>query len=174
MNLRFKIPFDRSTYIVQSKLVIRISCEKLLKKRNWSILLGSFFILLGALILLGGGDVGLVYVILGLVAYLDAYIKNEKFKTYRNKVLDAVLYDLDNDLSISDYGILDFSEEYLTFENSYLCNRTRWKDFEEFKFTRSNLFLVVEKESGFIYVIGKEEIGKNDFKRITEFVKSKT
>ena len=171
--MKFEIPFNKEIYLNQIKLIIPLTYSDYYKKVKESLIVGLISIGLGIFIIMGKSSLGYLFITLGIVSSINSYIK---FKEYRNlkKIHLTIIEEKLSETSISlENGIIEFNEVYLTYIDKTQSRQLNWAEFDGYKIIKSNLLLVLDQKKGDIMVIGEDEIGSENFKKIIEFVKTK-
>jgi len=171
--LNFKLPFDKKTYLQQTQLGIPIIHSELIRRRRNSLISGLFFTALGTTILFRKGDIGVIFVLIGVISFFDCYLKNQKYTEFKNNIMSATKNHLKNDQYVPQFGVFDFNDDYVIYMDEIMCSKTKWSEFEDYKLVKSNLFLIRKKVDGDMLVLGKNEIGEMNFIKLIELTKSK-
>jgi hypothetical protein len=171
--LKFKIPFDKKTYLNQVKLLIPIVYSDLKRRITSALIFGITLLILGLAMVFSGTNLGFVFIITGVILLINSYLNTKKYKTNRETYLNLVEQNLIEKLTDYEYGIFEFNDDNLTFSNKTQNRIFKWTEFQDYKIIERNLFLVLDKYKGEIYVIGEKEINNTNFKKVIEFVKSR-
>lgn len=171
--MKFKIPFEKETYLNQVKLIIPIVYSDLKRRINNALTFGIILLILGLTVVLSGADIGYIFIIIGIILLINSYLNNKKYKTNRETYLNLVEKNLAEKLADYEYGIFEFNNENLTFSDNTQNQIFKWSEFQDYKVIDRNLFLVLDKYKGEIYAIGEKEINNMNFKKVIEFVEKR-
>lgn len=138
-----------------------------LKNSNY---LGFAFVFIGVLTVLGKGNIGYLFILVGLInliSYYRFYFKQKKVtRKYEAEKLEII-----NLFTENPKAIFEFSEEGLNF-SYYAENLTvNWNEFLTFIEKDENMFLITKTFHPF--AIGKSEVGSEVYNQIINFVESK-
>ncbi len=110
---------------------------------------------------------------MGVFYLVKAYPKFELYKklksTYFEKIKEKVA-EVESDFGI---GIFEFKDDSIGYADKNITRDIKWTEFKEYKVIESNLIMPLEPEKGDIIIIGKSEVGNENFQKIVEFVKTK-
>jgi hypothetical protein len=171
--LKFEIPFKSDIYLNQTELIIPFIYKPYLKDARESLIVGLISTLIGISIIIGKSYLGIVFIILGVFYVVKAYPKfqlyNKLKSTYFEKIKEKVA-EVESDFG---NGIFEFKDESIKYVDKNITRDIKWTEFKGFKVMDSNLIMPLESEKGDIMIIGENEVGNEDFKKIVEFVKTK-
>ncbi|MEW7292859.1 hypothetical protein [Aquimarina sp. 2304DJ70-9] len=170
--MKYQIPFDEKLYIEQTKLTFPYIFPKEYKKMKESLIISCICFILGLSILIGGSELSTLFFVIGIFAIFDLYFKNEKYTGLKNDYTRN-LKSLFKENEVTTTGIFELNDHCLRYSNDYLCNWTNWEDFQKYKIVKSNLLLIQKENYGEVFVIGKSEVGEEDFQNILNFVHEK-
>ena len=172
-KLKFKIPFDKETYLNQVKLIIPIVYSDLNRRIKNALTFGIVLLILGLVIIFSGIKTGFVFIIIGIILLVNSYLNNKKYKTNSETYLNLVEKNLVGKLTDYEYGTFEFYDDNLTFSDKTQNRSFKWSEFQDYKIIDRNLFLILDKYKGEIYAIGEKEINNTNFKKVIEFVEKR-
>ncbi|CAL2092820.1 hypothetical protein [Tenacibaculum sp. 190524A05c] len=173
IQLRFTIPFNRDIYLHQVKLILPLAYKKYFKEGRETLLVGLISTLIGILILMDKSYLGNVFIVLGFVFIIKAYLRFQLYYKLKNESFENVRQQINEGEFDSTTGIFEFNDDTIIYIYNDTKTETDWKDFKKFKIIDSNLLLVLNQEEANIMAIGENEIGKENFSKLIDFVKSK-
>lgn len=171
--MKFKIPFDKETYLYQVKLIIPIVYSDLKRRINNALTLGIILLILGLSIVFSGTDMGFVFIVIGIILLINSFLNNRKYIANKETYLKLVERNLAEKLTDYEYGTFEFNDENLIFSDNTKNVSFKWSEFQDYKIIDRNLFLVLDKYKGEIYAIGEKEINNTNFKKVIEFVEKR-
>ena len=171
--MKFKIPFNKETYLNQVKLIIPIVYSDLYNRIKTTLTSGIILFIIGLTIVLTGTKSGFVLIIIGIILLVNSYLNNKKYKTNSETYLNLVKKNLVEKLTDYEYGTFDFNDDKLTFSDKTKNRSFKWSEFQDYKIIDRNLFLILDKYKGEIYAIGEKEVNNTNFKKIIEFVEKR-
>ncbi|QNK78197.1 hypothetical protein H7F37_03700 [Winogradskyella sp. PAMC22761] len=171
--MKFEIPFNSDIYLNQTELTIPLIYKPYLKDARESLIVGLISTLIGISIIMGKSYLGIVFIVLGIFYIVKAYPKfqlyNKLKSTYFEKIKEKVA-EVESDFG---NGIFEFKDESIKYVDKNITRDIKWTEFKGFKIKESNLLMLLEPEKGDIMIIGENEIGSENFKKIVELVKTK-
>ncbi|QNK78161.1 hypothetical protein H7F37_03505 [Winogradskyella sp. PAMC22761] len=171
--MKFEIPFNSDIYLNQTELIIPLIYKPYLKDARESLIVGLISTLIGISIIMGKSYLGIVFIVLGIFYIVKAYPKfqlyNKLKSTYFEKIKEKVA-EVESDFG---NGIFEFKDESIKYVDKNITRDIKWTEFKGFKIKESNLLMLLEPEKGDIMIIGENEIGSENFKKIVELVKTK-
>ena len=171
--MRYKIPFDLELYYKQTEITLPFVFSKAYAKRKEIIIWSIVFLVLGISILIGGNNIGALFLVFSAIAGSNLFWNNDKYIELKNDYMTRLKEYLEEENKIPEYGVFELKEDCLIFIDNFSTTETKWEDFQEYKIVKSSLLLMRNSEQGDIMVIGESEIGELDFQKVTTFVKRK-
>ena len=171
--MKFEIPFKSEIYLNQIQLMVPIIYKYYFKDAKETLIVGILSSLLGVFIILGKSYLGIVFIVLGVYFIFKSFPKFKLYNTLKKTHLKITQEKLSENQSDFGNGIFEFNESSLKYIDKLQTRDIKWNEFKNFKIVESNLFLILDQEKGDIMAIGEDEIGKESFEKMIEFVKIK-
>ena len=171
--MKFEIPFKSDIFLDQTELIIPLIYKAYLKDARESLIVGLTSTLIGVSIIIGKSYLGIVFIVLGVFFIIKSY---PKFKLYNNLKINHLKKTKEKVTEMESNfgnGIFEFKEESIKYVDKNTKRDIKWTDFKGFKVKESNLLMILEPDKGDIMIIGKNEVGGENFEKIIEFVKTK-
>lgn len=171
--MKYKIPFDLELFYKQTEITLPYVFSKAYAKRKEIIIWALVFFVLGISILIGGNNIGALFLAFSAIACFNLFWNNDKYVELKKDYMTRLKEYFKEKNKIPEYGIFEFKEDFLVFTDDFSQTSTKWENFQEFRIVKSSLLLMRDSEQGDIMVIGESEIGKLEFQKVTSFVKRK-
>lgn len=171
--MKYKIPFDLDLFYRQTEITLPYVFSKAYAKRKEIIIWSIVFLVLGISILIGGNNIGALFLAFSAIACFNLFWNNDKYVELKNDYISRLKTYLEEENKIPEYGVFEFKEDFLIFTDNFSQTETKWENFQEYKIVKSSLLLMRNSEQGDIMVIGESEIGKLEFQKVITFVKRK-
>lgn len=171
--MKYKIPFDLELFYKQTEITLRYVFSKAYAKRKEIIIWAIVFLILGISILIGGNNIGALFLAFSAIACFNLFWKNDKYLELKNDYMSRLKAYFGEENKIPEYGVFEFKEDFVIFTDNFSQTETKWENFQEYKIVKSSLLLMRDSEQGDIMVIGESEIGKEEFQKVITFVKRK-
>ncbi len=169
--MKFELPFEENLYREQVKLTFKIAWEKYLSETKKTGIIALILIAIGIIILYGEGNVGGLFVVVGIVLIVSASMRLNKYndakKTTENISSENILKWKENPISI-----WEFEEDYFRFKFYGGDYKINWDNFKYYNVVDTTLFFGF-RENGNWYSLSESELGKENFQKVAEFVNSK-
>ena len=171
--MKFKIPFDEEIFRNQNKLWFDSVWSKNVKKNKTGFYYGTAFIILGGLIVYGGDNLGFLFIGIGLFLFVTAYRYYNHYKK-RNKIFFDYVERGIQEFNEQDLEtVFEFNDDNFYYKDYRFEAKINWITYTGFKLVQDNLFIFFDKEKQMPYMIGKEEIDKEDFDKLIQFLNKK-
>ena len=169
--MKFEIPFDENIYRQQIELTFNISWEKFLREAKKTATVAVIFILLGILILYGKGDIGGLFIILGLVSAISSITGFNKYKEAK-KTTERITVETIQKWHENPISVWEFESSYFRFEFYGGDYKINWDNFKYFNVANQTVFFGFKENTNW-YSLSESEIGKENFTKVVDFVASK-
>ena len=116
--MKFKIPFDKETYLNQVELIIPIVYSDLQRRIKNPLIFGIALLILGLTIVLSGENMGFVFIIIGIILLINSYLNNKKYIANKKTYLNLVKKNLAEKFTDYEYGTFEFNDDNLTFSDN--------------------------------------------------------
>jgi hypothetical protein len=171
--MRFKIPFNENVYREQMLLNFEQTWKKhwTANKRRLFWTIPMFF--MGALLINGENYFGYVLIGFGvhyLTNFFDYYLHYKKSK---KKYSDLVESEISGHKTAEIDILWEFNEEYFSYKDYKYESKMKWNVFKSYRVIDSNLFMDINVGPYLSYVLAEKEIGKDQFKQVIDFIKTK-
>lgn len=170
-SLVFNFPFQKEVYRSQMNLSFSLAWNKALKKSRLNFFASIAAFLFGALAIYGQGNIGYIFIFVGIYGFLDVfriYKAHNRSKVKYDKVIDKLAF---QHLNATEDMVWGFLDDAFTYKDSINEMKIRWKGFESFTLLGDNLFLKLN--SGQSFILAKEKAGSEDFGKIMTFLEDK-
>lgn len=166
--MKFEIPFDENIYRQQIELTFKISWQKFLEETKKTAIVAVIYIFIGIVILYGKGNIGNLFIILGVASAISSITRLNKYKAAKKTTEKTTLETIQkwNENPIS---IWEFENSYFRFEFYGGDYKITWDNFKYFNVVNQTVFFGF-KESGNWYSLSESEIGKENFDKVVDFV----
>lgn len=171
--MKFNLPFKENITRKQLNLNLELHWKKTLMdyKRNLIISIGG--ILLGSLIVYGKGNVGYVLIALGTYGIFEFCKIRVAYKRSKRKYTEAINNVVEEQIKSGENSIWEFNEDYFGYKDYKFDLKIKWKGFSGFRVIEDNLFLDIMNNHLLSYILGKEEIGEEQFQSLITFIETK-
>lgn len=171
--MRFEIPFDEKISRRQNELWFKNVFHKKVKQNKSGFYFGLGFILLGALIIYGKNDLGHLFLLFGLFIVIIAY-RYYRYYRKRKKIFFESIESLIQEFKKNESSIIiEFGDENYYYKDFRYEVSMNWSIFYGFKLIENTLFIFFDKEKLAPHMIGKEEVGKENFDKIIQLLNRK-
>ncbi|MEH6538340.1 MAG: hypothetical protein V7719_18230 [Psychroserpens sp.] len=170
--MKFEIPFDKDIYDEQMKLQFDKVWSKGFNKNKSTLYIAIPIFAVGVLAVYGKGNVGYVFIILGLFYLYKYYEYYQHYKNNKKRYFSESEIYANEQSEIKDISIFEFNDSYLRYKNYKLDFKLNWSLFTGFEIIKDNVFIKT-KNVNHVYILGKSEIGSPEFNNVIEFLKSK-
>ncbi len=168
-NLQFKEEITRR----QLNLNLNLHWKKTLQNHKRNLILSIGFILLGSLVVYGKGNVGYVFIIIGIYGLLEFYKIMVAYNRSKKKYTKAINKIVEEQIKSGENSIWEFNEDYLGYKDYKFDLKIKWNGFSGFRVIEDNLFLDLVDNNLSSYIIGKEEVGEDQFQNLLTFIETK-
>lgn len=169
--MTFQLPFEEKIYRQQIELTFKIAWKKYLTETKKTLLIATIYIFLGIIILYGKGNIGGLFIILGIVFTIITLNRFNKYKAAK-KTTSVITAENIVKWHENPISIWEFQNDYFRFKFYGGDYKINWDSFKYYRIVDETLFFGF-KENGNWYTLSEIEIGKEDFPKVVEFVKSK-
>lgn len=171
--MTFNLPFKEDISRRQLNINFELVWKKTLKnyKRNLLISLGG--IIVGSLIVYGKGNVGFVFIAIGFYGIFEFYKIRVTYSRSKRNYLEAINKVVEEQLKSGENSIWEFNEDYFGYKDYKFDLKIKWQGFSGFRVIEGNLFLDVVNHQLLSYILGKEEIGGEQFENLLQFIETK-
>lgn len=166
--MKFEIPFDENIYRQQIELTYKIAWEKFLEETKKTAIVAVIFIFIGIVILYGKGNIGDLFIILGVVSAISSIIRLNKYKNAK-KTTERTTVETIQKWNENPISIWEFENSYFRFKFYGGDYKINWDNFKYFNVVNQTVFFGF-KESGNWYSLSESEIGKENFDKVVDFV----
>lgn len=166
--MKFEIPFDENIYRQQIELTFKISWEKFLGETKKTAIVAVIFIFIGIVILYGKGNIGNLFIILGVISAISSITRLNKYKAAK-KTTEKTTVETIQKWNENPISIWEFENSYFRFEFYGGDYKITWDNFKYFNVVNQTVFFGF-KESGNWYSLSESEIGKENFDKVVDFV----
>lgn len=168
--MKLELKFDELIYRKQSDLLFEIGYGKKETYYKNSNYFGVCLTILGVLAIIGKGNIGYIFIIMGLlllISYYSYHFKQKKILVQlKAQQLQIISFYKDNP-----NASYEFNDNELVFTDYNGSTKIEWQDFHSVLEKEENIFLITKK---FIpYTFGKSEIGIENYNLAVEFIESK-
>ena len=170
--MEFELQFDENIFREQNQIWFNSVWSKNIKKNRNGFFYGIPFILLGILIVKGGNELGFLFIGIGLFLIITAYRYYSHYKKRNKFYYDTIESEIEK-YKLNKNSVFEFIEEYFLYKDYRLEVKYKWSIFRGFKLTGENLFIFFDIEKVNPYIIGKIEVGNENFDKIIEFLNKK-
>ncbi len=171
--MKFEIPFDEKIFREQHKLHFDLAWDKNLKKNKKSIFFGFGFLILGFLILVGKNNLGFLFLAFGLFYILNFYNYYSHYQKRKKKYFNLIDVEVEKYLEVRTSSIWEFNENNFRYKDYKFEAIINWIAFKGFRLKNDCLFIYLDDDKLLSYIIGKEEIGKENFDRVIQLLNKK-
>ena len=169
--MKFEIPFDESIYKQQIELTFKQSWLHSQAETKKLAIIAIVFVCLGIAILYGDGDIGKLFLIIGIISLAVFAYRLKRYKkaknTTQNLMIEAIKVWKTNPISL-----WEFENDFFRFKFYGGDYKINWDTIKHFEVVENTLFFGFKKNGNY-YTLSESEVGKDDFLRIVEFVKQK-
>lgn len=166
--MKFEIPFDENIYRQQIELTYKIAWKKFLEETKKTAIVAVIFIFIGIVILYGKGNIGDLFIILGVVSAISSIIRLNKYKNAK-KTTERTTIETIQKWNENPISIWEFENSYFRFKFYGGDYKINWDNFKYFNVVNQTVFFGF-KESGNWYSLSESEIGKENFDKVVDFV----
>jgi hypothetical protein len=169
--MTFKIPFNEYIYKQQIQLTFDNSWKNYLAKNKKDFITGIIVFCLGIAILYGNGNIGILFIIMGLICIINYYVKYNQYKNAK-KETQKLAQEIIEKYSLNPMTLWEFNDSFFRFKFYGGDYKINWENFKYYNVVDKTFFLGFN-ESGNYYTLSESEVGKENFLKIIEFVKNK-
>lgn len=169
----FEIPFNEEIYKKQTSLHLNLHWNKILKKNKSNLIIAIVFFLLGVLAIYGNGNVGYVFVIVGIYGFSDFYRIHAAYQKRKKEFQEMVNDEIMGQMEANENSFWEFNEEYFRYKDYKYDTKINWKTFKSFRIIEDNIFLDLNMGIQSSYIMAKDEIGENSFQKAINFLDGK-
>ncbi|TRZ42175.1 hypothetical protein [Robertkochia solimangrovi] len=171
--MKFEIPFDEQIFKEQMNLNFNTAWNDNLKKNKKQLIWGIPMILLGGLIVYGENYLGFLFIAIGLQYLINFLNYNSHYKKTKQKLSELIESEVDGQKKANENCIWEFNEDHFRYKDYRFEGKIKWESFQKTRVVENNLFMDLNVGYHLSYILGEKEVGTEDFKKITEFVKNK-
>ncbi|MDP2161467.1 MAG: hypothetical protein Q8K02_13360 [Flavobacterium sp.] len=171
--MKFEIPFKEEIYKKQTSLNLSLTWEKILKKNKKNLIIYIFFISIGFLTIYGGGNIGVIFIIIGLFGLLECYRINTAYQNYKKTYLKLIENEIKGQLESNEKSVWEFNDDYFSYKDYKYEAKIKWNAFKNYRIIEDNIFLDLNVGNQSSYILSKEEIGNDSFENIIELIHTK-
>ncbi len=171
--MKLEIPFDDKIYTKQTSLNFDLTWKNNLSQHRYRLLLGIFMILVGIFMINGEKYFGYCLIGFGihyLTNFIDNFLNYRKSKKKYNRLVKS---EITGQINSKENSIWEFNEGDFYYKDFKFETKLKWFIFTGYRIIESNLFLDIDVGPILSYIISEDEIGKEKFEKVTEFVKKK-
>ena len=169
----FEIPFDEEITRKQTNLKFQLLWKKSLKNRKTNLFISIGFFLFGCIVIYGNGNVGYVFVVVGIFGIYMFYSLTLAYHRSKKKYIAVVESEIEKYKLSRENSIWEFDNEYFCYKDYKYNTKIKWDGFVSFKIIDDNLFLDLADNSPLSYILAKEEVGDESFQNVIDFLESK-
>jgi len=169
--MKFEIPFDENIYRRQIEQTFNIVWKKHFSETKKTAIVAVIFIILGIVILYGKGDIGVLFLILGVVSAINSLTRYYKYKEAK-KTTERISSENIQKWNENPISVWEFENSYFRFEFYGGDYKINWDNFKYFNVDNQTMFLGFNKNGNW-YSLSESEIGKENFAKVVDFVSSK-
>ncbi len=168
--MKIELQFNEEIYKKQIELLYKIGYGRKRKYLNNSNYLGIIFVFLGTIAVLGNGNIGYLFILIGLynlIAYYNFYFKLKKI----NRNVEAEKLNTIREFSKNPRVVFEFNHDDFIYSDYKTNLKVNWDEFLTFFEKNENIFLMSKSFQPFIF--GKSEVGNEMYHEIINFVETK-
>jgi hypothetical protein len=169
----FEIPFDKNLYQTQLLLHFNLTWKRNKENNRMRLIWGIPMVLIGYYMITSENYFGYLLIGFGIHSitnFIDNYIHYRKNK---KQYFDLIETEIDNQKKSQENSIWEFNEESFCYKDYRYETKMIWSSFKSYRVIESNLFLDINIGPSLSYVLAESEIGKEEFEKVTEFIKTK-
>ncbi|MEN9908442.1 MAG: hypothetical protein RLZZ540_1591 [Bacteroidota bacterium] len=170
--MTFEISFDENIYRQQIQLTFNNSWKKSLTKHKKEYVTGIILFCLGTVILYGNGNIGIVFVIMGLICIINYYVKYNQYKNAKKETQKLTKEIIEKYIQ-NPITLWEFNDVFLRFKFYGGDYKINWENFKYYNVVDKTFFLGFNKSDNNYYTLSESEVGEENFLKIIEFVKDK-
>ena len=110
---------------------------------------------------------------MGLHFLINAYRYYKDYKKRKTEFLNIVQKEIESQNNANVPCIWEFNEEYFRYKDYQFDAKMRWEIFKRFRIIEKNLFMDLDVGNNSSYILGQNEVGEENFLKVTKFVESK-
>lgn len=171
--MKFDLPFKENITRKQLNMNLELYWKKTLKDYKRNLIISIIVILLGSLIVYGKGNVGYVFMAMGTYGIFEFYKIRVAHHRSKRKYFEAINKVVEEQINSSKNSIWEFNEDYFGYKDYKFDLKIKWEGFSGFRVIEDNLFLDVINKDLLSYILGKEEIGEEQFENLIVFIETK-
>ncbi|MGB6268380.1 MAG: hypothetical protein WBF67_05155 [Olleya sp.] len=171
--MRFEIPFREDIYREKLKLNFDLTWKTNLKKNEYSLIYGSIFLVLGILFFLENSDSGYLTLAVALFYILNFYHYYSNYKKRKKSYFTSIDESTEEYLKSDESSIWDFNEDYFRFKDYKFDTKIIWSAIKGFRVIENNILIHLDNEKSLCFILGKEEVGQENFDKIVDFLNFK-
>ena len=171
--MTFEIPFNKDIYERQTNLQLNSYWEKTLKKHKKNLYFSIGAILLGILAIYGNGNVGYVFLIIGIYGCIEFYKINTSYQNSKKDFQKITNNEIEVQIESNENSYWEFNEDFFRYKDCKYEAKIKWKTFKSYEIIEDNIFLNLNVGNQSSYILAKEEVGENSFESIINLVDSK-
>ena len=129
-------------------------------------------ILFGGLIIYGKNNLGFLFIAIGVHYIINFYNYYSFYKKSKKTFFKLIETEKKGYLDANENSFWELTDDYFKYKDYKYETKIKWETFKSVRIIEKNLFIDINSYN-LSYVIGETELGNENFKRVTEFVKSK-
>ena len=171
--MKFNLPFNENITRKQLNMNLELYWGKTLKDYKRNLIISICGILLGSLIVYGKGNVGYVLIAMGAYGIFEFFKIKVAYNRSKKKYTETINNVVKEQIKSGENSIWEFNEDYFGYKDYKFDLKIKWEGFSGFKVIEDNLFLDLINNHLLSYILGKEEIGEEQFQSLIGFIETK-
>ncbi|WP_298136919.1 hypothetical protein [Flavobacterium sp.] len=171
--MKFDLPFKEHITRKQLNLNLELYWKKTLKSYKRNLIISIVGILLGSLIVYGNGNVGFVFIAMGTYGIFEFCKIRVAYNNSKRKYFETINKLVEEQIKSGTNSTWEFNEDNFAYKDYKFDLKIKWEGFSGFRVIEDNLFLDVINNHLLSYILGKEEIGDEQFENLIVFIETK-
>jgi hypothetical protein len=171
--MTFNLPFKESITRKQLNMNFQLHWKKTLKAYKRNLIICVIGLLAGCLIVYGNGNVGYVFIAIGSYGIFEFCKIKIAYNRSKRKYIEALNSIIEGQIKNGENSIWKFNKDYFGYKDYKFDLKIKWEGFSGFRVIEDNLFLDVINNQLLSYILGKEEIGEEQFQNLITFIETK-
>ena len=167
----FETPFDEKTYEEQVKLNFGEVWKNNVQKHRKILLLSIGGMLYGLFIVFRKDNIGFIIFGIGLHYFINFLNHYFFYKKNKKKYFNLTQNEIVNENKVKQNTVWNFNQDFFGMKNYKYDVKIKWEAFCSYRIIENHLFLDIEPKTGYSYIIGKKEIGAENFDKVLALVK---
>ncbi|AEE19617.1 hypothetical protein [Dokdonia sp. 4H-3-7-5] len=169
----FEIPFNEEIYNQQMLLNFNTAWKKNFNNNRKCLFLAIPMILVGGLIIYGENNTGFLLVAIGIHYLMNFYTYYKFYQKSKKSYLDLMNAEILKQKGSNENHLWEFDDLFFRYKDHKYEAKIKWEVFKSHRVIENNLFLDIDVGTNLAFILGESEIGTDNFKKATEFVKEK-